>query len=57
MDQRLIEQFYGSYEEYAGMNRSQWKEIVRKGSFTLVLKFVNQILTFMRNLQSCIDIR
>ena len=30
MDQRLIEQFYGSYEEYAGMNRSEWKEIVRK---------------------------
>ena len=30
LDQGLIEQFYGSYEEYAGMNRSEWKEIVRK---------------------------
>lgn len=38
MDQRLIEQFYGSYEEYAGMNRSEWKEIVRKRLIHFVCK-------------------
>ena len=54
MDQRLIEQFYGSYEEYAGMNRSEWKEIVRK---RLIHLFVNQNLissefSILRNLFS-----
>ena len=38
MDQGLIEQFYGSYEEYAGMNRSEWKEIVRKRLIHFVWK-------------------
>ena len=49
MDQRLIEQFYGSYEEYAGMNRSEWKEIVRKRLIHFVCK---SKFHFIRRFQS-----